>query len=770
MLEDNTLASLAALPTPQPPVSDHEVFTQEQWTTLLAISEVFIPDLTLCLEDPQYAGHLSRLRKILPSSADESLIKSYLSETVRNDAYFKESIRQRLVGYVPKAQTKGLAFLLSALNTRLGSLVMTGSTELFHTRSLTERTRIVFNWSESYLAPLRAFFGGAESLTRATWLAQSSTFHELLDYPKVPKDIERHPSYDFKFLDFSTGSVDEIEQIQADVVIVGSGCGAGVVAEHLSNALSDMVPKPRILVLEKGYHFPSSHFPMDQAAAGVNIQEGGGTVMSDDGSIAVLAGATFGGGGTINWSASLQPHRKIREEWAVKQDLPFLTSQSFQECLDEVCDKMGVCRAHDTEGLSKIEQNYGNAALLESSRRLGYHASIVPQNTAGKRHYCGRCGMGCASATKQGPANFWLPAAADKGVEFIQGCFVDNIVWDEATSPHTATAVRATWQSQDRSTTRKLRIIAKHIVVSSGTLHSPLLLHRSGLTPAFNNNIGAHLHLHPTATVKGTYADRVDPWDGAILTSVMTSLEDLDGKGHGPKIELLLGIPELAGILMPLRPRLSLSAIAQASPNTQSTDQAVLRTALDWRVRVAENGHSFTYIVIQRDHANELNSKKSYVYQDAEDLTKVNIKYTPSLEDREHLVEGLVAAARMHYVMNAKTIELCSPLIEPFERPATNSDEEFEAWILSIKNLGTELLNTAKVRLGSAHQMGTCRMASSAENGVVDATGKVHGIRNVFVADASILPSASGVNPMVTTMGLSLHVARNIVESIKNAS
>ena len=164
------------------------------------------------------------------------------------------------------------------------------------------------------------------------------------------------------------------------------------------------------------------------------------------------------------------------------------------------------------------------------------------------------------------------------------------------------------------------------------------------------------------------------------------------------------------------------------------------------------------------------NSKRCYVYQDAEDNTKVKINYTPSLKDRQHLVEGLIAAARMHYVMNAKTIELCSSLIEPFERSSDRSDEKFESWISSIEHMGTEVLNTSRVRLGSAHQMGTCRMASSPEKGVVDATGKVHGIENVFIADASILPSASGVNPMVSTMGLSLHVAQNIVESIKNTS
>ena len=40
-----------------------------------------------------------------------------------------------------------------------------------------------------------------------------------------------------------------------------------------------------------------------------------------------------------------------------------------------------------------------------------------------------------------------------------------------------------------------------------------------------------------------------------------------------------------------------------------------------------------------------------------------------------------------------------------------------------------------------AHPVGTCRMGSSSAAGdVVDQTGRVHGLRNVYVADASIIP------------------------------
>lgn len=771
MFEDQQLGALAALPVPLPPVSSNDVFTQDQWTTLLSICEVFVPSISAeSSTDATLNTAIADLRNILPKDESDDLIKQYLTETVVHDAAFKESVHRRLVSYIPNAQVKGLAFLLSALNTTVGSLVMTGSTNLLHNQSLSERSRIVFGWAKSSLGPLRAFYQAVEGLTKLTWVSQSELLYRLLNYPKIPKDIERHPGYDFNFLDFASEAADKPVEVHADIVIVGSGCGAGVVAEHLSDKLASSKSKPRILVLEKSYHYPTTHFPMDQSAAGVHIQEGGGGILSDDGSIAVLAGSAFGGGGLINWSASLQPQHFVRHEWAAKHKLPFVRSEAFQACLDEVCDKMGVCRSTDHEGLSKIEQNFGNSSLLEASRRLGLMAEVVPQNTAGKRHYCGRCGNGCASATKQGPSNFWFPAAAEKGVEFIEGCFVESILWESLSPVRKARGLNAVWTSRDRGITRKLRIHAKHIIVSSGTLNSPLLLHRSGLTPEINKHIGSNLHLHPTLNVRATYVERVDPWDGAILTSAMTSLENQDGKGHGVKVEVMLGVPELTGAVFPFRPQLCLEAIASARKKDNLTNDVALASALDYKLRIAKHGYSFVYIAIQRDHADVSNPKKAYVYNDPADNRKVKINYTPSNQDRKCLLEGLITAARMHYVMGAETIEVNSPDINVFERPSNGSSSDhaaFEAWIAKIEAGGIALIDPHTTRCGSAHQMSTCRMSASPSEGVVNEAGKVWGTENVYVADASILPSASGVNPMISTMGFSLHVAKQLVAKIQ---
>jgi len=47
----------------------------------------------------------------------------------------------------------------------------------------------------------------------------------------------------------------------------------------------------------------------------------------------------------------------------------------------------------------------------------------------------------------------------------------------------------------------------------------------------------------------------------------------------------------------------------------------------------------------------------------------------------------------------------------------------------------------------------------------VDQYGRLHGLRNLFVADASVFPSCLGVNPQVTIMAVATRTAFHILES-----
>ena len=57
-------------------------------------------------------------------------------------------------------------------------------------------------------------------------------------------------------------------------------------------------------------------------------------------------------------------------------------------------------------------------------------------------------------------------------------------------------------------------------------------------------------------------------------------------------------------------------------------------------------------------------------------------------------------------------------------------------------------------------------MGGTAKTHPVKPTGELWNVKNLFVADASLFPSASGVNPMLSIQALSFYVAQQIKEII----
>jgi long-chain-alcohol oxidase len=56
--------------------------------------------------------------------------------------------------------------------------------------------------------------------------------------------------------------------------------------------------------------------------------------------------------------------------------------------------------------------------------------------------------------------------------------------------------------------------------------------------------------------------------------------------------------------------------------------------------------------------------------------------------------------------------------------------------------------------------MGTSRKTSATKH-----TGETWDVKNLFVADSSLFPTAIGINPMVTIQAISLSVSRHIIAS-----
>lgn len=183
-----------------------------------------------------------------------------------------------------------------------------------------------------------------------------------------------------------------------------------------------------------------------------------GVSSSSNKSIGVSAGCTWGGGGTVNWSVSLRTQDFVLSEWAA-DGLGFFDGPEYQQCMDRVCDRMGVAT-------QPVVQSHRGQVLLDGSRKLGWRADVCPQNSGGAG---------------------WLPDAAIAGAEFIEGFDAERVLMENGR----ATGIGGTWTSRDAKgglsgsaeerLVQRVKIAAKRVIVACGALRSPLLLLRSGL-------------------------------------------------------------------------------------------------------------------------------------------------------------------------------------------------------------------------------------------------------------------------------------------------
>ena len=70
----------------------------------------------------------------------------------------------------------------------------------------------------------------------------------------------------------------------------------------------------------------------------------------------------------------------------------------------------------------------------------------------------------------------------------------------------------------------------------------------------------------------------------------------------------------------------------------------------------------------------------------------------------------------------------------------------------------------------TAHILGGCVMGATADDGVVDFKGEVHGYPNLYVADGSNVPANLGVNPSLTITAIAEYITSQIAENPKNVS
>jgi hypothetical protein len=129
------------------------------------------------------------------------------------------------------------------------------------------------------------------------------------------------------------------------------------------------------------------------------------------------------------------------------------------------------------------------------------------------------------------------------------------------------------------------------------------------------------------------------------------------------------------------------------------------------------------------------------------------VDYTLTETVLDSLHESMKASARIFFAAGARRVH--APAGVRFFIEASESDRIDE--LIPRANV-----KPGKISVTSAHLMGGCRMGDGPADSVTDIWGRVHGVPWLYVADSSLFPKASEINPYVTVMALADRVAEHI--------
>lgn len=498
--------------------------------------------------------------------------------------------------------------------------------------------------------------------------------------------------------------------LTADVVVIGSGSGGGVIAGKLADAGKDVV------VLEAGGYYNEADFNQLELWAYQNLYRAGGLAQTADGQVALMTGANLGGGSTVNWTNCLRTYDWVREEWEREHGLEGLAGAEYDRHLDAVSARIGV-----TDACS--DPNGPNQRLLDGAAALGIDGRAITRNADPSKYdadLAGLMGFGDVTGAKLGTLKTYLQDAADAGARFVVNARADRVIVEGGR----AAGVEATYADPATGTVARVVVRAPQVVVAAGALDTPALLSRSDIGgPA----VGEYLRLHPATAVIGIYDEAQKAWWGAPQTALSMEYNNL-ADGYGYLVETSHASPGVTGTSVPWE---------TGEQHKGDMARGPASSALVFLIR--DRGHGR----VTTDAAG--NPVHTYPFTDALDLA--------------HFRHGLKTMARMHAAAGAQEV---ITLHRKRMRWVRDGDEALDAYAQRIHDAPLSPYEHATFSL---HHMGSARMGNDPKTSVANPWGELHDTPGVWIGDASAFPTASGTNPMLTTMALAHRTAEAIQAS-----
>jgi len=662
-------------------------------------------------------------------------------------------IEERLES-APADRVRDVELALTVLGSRGAALVFSGFVAAFPRLSPERQDLLLTRWSTSPVGAARAVYQGLRRLVLAVYYSLPESFDEIgylgPYHPRgpvfpwegpVPDDglgvpNERSPVAGEPVARVGhspgraagppaparaalTAPAVAGSRLTADVIVIGSGAGGAVAAARLAEAGRD------VLLLEAGSLVQGEELTELEGDMTARLYADCGMRATDDLSVMLLQGAAVGGGTLVNWMITFRAPDFVLEEWSRRFGITGFSPAEMGPVFDRVEREIHATFVPDDA------HSPANRILLDGARQLGWRAGAGRINARDCLR-TGFCGQGCRYGAKQSVDQVYVPGALAAGARLLPDVRVDRIEVTERDGAATAAARGARRSSAplkrvhatvlDRRTRAPIRGLvaeAPVVVLAAGAVGTPVILQRSGLG---GGGVGRYLRLHPTTAVAGEHYRDVYAAGGVPQSAVCDEFLRRDDNGYGFWIECA-----------PYHP--SLGAVAASGFGEAHRD--VMR-----RFRRTAN-----LIVLVRD-GSDLDASNGSVTVSRRGRPR--IAYRVGTRDRRNLIAGVEAATRILFAAGVKDVRTLHTRGTPMR-------DERDIVALQQLRWGPHDLTVF-----SAHVNGTCRMGTDPRVSGANPLGERHGVRGLYIADGSLLPTGLGVNPQATIMALATMVAEGI--------
>jgi choline dehydrogenase-like flavoprotein len=341
---------------------------------------------------------------------------------------------------------------------------------------------------------------------------------------------------------------------------------------------------------------------------------------------------------------------------------------------------------------------------MEGAKAIGASGHALSRN-AGRCVQRGSCPKGCRLDAKRAMHVSYLPRAAEAGARVRAGVDARRVLLQDSRAVGLECAVAG---NGDRP--RRYEVRARTVVSAGGAFGTPELLLRSGLGGA---GLGRNLHIHPAAWIGARFDEPVRGWEGVMQSYAVDEWAD-----RGLLLEATF-TPLAFG--------------AQWLPGTGREHQERV-LAYD---RVASIGV----------HLSDRSSGRVGLAGDG----SLRLSYGLRREEAATIGYGIARAAEILFAAGAREVYPQLSGLPVIERGGLAA---FEATTPRPRDL----------RLEAFHPMGTAAMGDDPGRSVTTPDGAVRGTEELYVADAGLLPSSLGVNPMMTVIACASRVATRLAE------